>query len=443
MKKNTFYVVSLGCAKNLVDSNVLTQLLEAEGLRYARSSRQAEFVLVNTCGFIHDARQESLDTIEELLNQKEQDQKIIATGCLAERWRGKLLETHPKLSGLIGTRSLADIVPLIKRLKSDPSTIFDSAMPHYSALRYPQGASYTAIQGGSSYLKIADGCHRSCAFCAIPGIKGGLVSRSVNDVTDDALFLQIQQVKEVNLIAQDVTSYGTDRGEKDALASLLKTLLPQIPRIPWVRLLYTYPGMISDSLIDLMAGDNQLLPYLDIPLQHADPEVLKSMLRPSDMDWVRNTLDKMRKQIPNLVVRSTFIVGFPTETEQSFQILADFIKQTGFDHLGVFTYSPEEDTLAFNLPDLLPQEIKEARRDQLMELQNNISQTKNERLIGKTLDVLVEGMDEGQGILIGRCYRDAPEIDGLVVAQGIAEVGELTKVQIQSAGPYDLFGKVL
>lgn len=443
MKKNSFYIVSLGCAKNLVDSNVLAQLLEAEGLTYSRSARQAEFVLVNTCGFIHDAQQESLDTLQELTTKRNQGQKIIATGCLAERWRDKLLRLQPQLNGLIGTRSLEDILPLVQSMKKGSQPANGTAYPNYPALRYPFGASYTAIQGSSSYLKIADGCHRSCAFCAIPGIKGPLVSRSQSDVIQDALFLQSEGIQEINLIAQDLTAYGIDRAEQDGLANLLNLLLPQIPNVPWVRLLYTYPGMVSGRLIDLMAAGNQLLPYLDIPLQHADPSVLKQMRRPSDIDWVRKTIKKMRGLIPSLVVRTTFIVGFPNETEDSFQTLVDFVEETRFDHLGVFTYSPEEDTDSFNLPDLVPQEVKDERRERLMELQSHIANEKNQALIGQTLDVLVEGQDETQGIIVGRSYRDAPEIDGLVVARGSNPAAEIIPVKIESADPFDLFGSVV
>jgi ribosomal protein S12 methylthiotransferase len=437
MKKNTFHLISLGCAKNLVDSNVLAQLLEAEGLNYAESPQQAEFVLVNTCGFIHDARQESQDTIREMAGLKNPRQKLIVTGCLAERWRENLLKSHPGIDGLIGTRRVADIVPLIKKLKSDgrASTYLD-----YPALQYAPGASYTTIQGGSSYLKIADGCHRSCAFCAIPGIKGNLVCRPVEDILRDACFLQEAGVNEINLIAQDVTAYGADRGEQDGLYQLLQKLLPEIPEVPWLRLLYTYPGMISDNLIDLMASSEQLLPYLDIPLQHASPEVLKSMRRPSDIDWVRRTITTMRQRIPHLVVRTTLIVGFPTETEEHFNELYDFVEEMKFDHMGVFTYSPEEGTFAESLGDPINQQEKEARREKLMELQSRLALEKKQSLIGTTLDVLVEGVDPHQEVIIGRTYRDAPEIDGLVVANGHTEVGDLTSVTIEGVGPYDLFG---
>ncbi|MCK9245613.1 MAG: 30S ribosomal protein S12 methylthiotransferase RimO [Anaerolineaceae bacterium] len=437
MKKNSFHLVSLGCAKNLVDSNVMAQLLEAEGLTYTDSPAQAEYILVNTCGFIHDARQESQDSLWELAQTKKSRQKLIVTGCLAERWREKLLNQHPGVDGLIGTRRLADIIPLVRQLGVEGEV---TRYQDYPVLQYEPDASYTAIQGGSSYLKIGDGCHRSCAFCAIPGIKGSLVSRPMIDIIRDAQFLQEVGVKEINLIAQDVTAYGADRGETNGLTKLLRKVLPEIPAVPWLRLLYTYPGMISDDLIDLMASSRQLLPYLDIPLQHTSPEVLKSMRRPSDIDWVRRTIKTMRERIPDLVVRTTFIVGFPTETEENFQELYSFVEEIGFDHMGVFTYSPEVGTFAESMGDPVSQDTKQARREALMELQSRSALEKKQDLVGKTFDILVEGVDQQQKVIIGRTYRDAPEIDGLVVATGLASIGEMIPVKIESAGPYDLFG---
>jgi len=299
------------------------------------------------------------------------------------------------------------------------------------------------IQGGSSYLKIADGCRRSCAFCAIPGIKGTLVSRPKDDILKNAHALQAAGVQEINIIAQDVTDYGQDLGLQDGLPNLLADLLPVIPHIPWVRLLYTYPGYFSDRLIDMMVEFPQLLPYLDIPLQHADPKVLQLMRRPNDVDWVRHTVAKMRAKLPDLVIRTTFIVGFPGESEHSFQVLKDFIEEMQFDHVGVFTYSIENGTPAQILGDPIPQEVKEARRQELMTLQAGISYQKNQKLCGKVLNMLVEGVDQENGVLIGRTYRDAPEIDGLVIAEGTGEVGELLPVRITAAMQHDLFGQVL
>lgn len=440
---NTFHLISLGCAKNLVDSQGLWSYLTQQGLTLVEDPNQAEFVIINTCGFIHDARQESLQELQEFSKHKRQRQKLIATGCLSERYRAELLKSVPGIDGLMGTRDLADILPLIQALTEHTHTHSEIYFPeHTQIINHPDLPGYT-IQGGSSYLKIADGCRRSCAFCAIPGIKGTLVSRDKGDIIRDALALQQAGVQEINIIAQDVTDYGQDLGQHDGLPDLLVELLSAVPHIPWVRLLYTFPGYISDRLIGLMAESPRLLPYLDIPLQHADPKVLQSMHRPSDVDWVRRTVAKMRTKLPDLVLRTTFIVGYPTETKESFQMLKDFMVEMQFDHVGVFTYSMENGTSAEILGDPIPQEVKEARRQELMTLQAGISYQKNQKLCGKVLSMLVEGVDRKNGVLIGRTYRDAPEIDGLVIAEGKGEVGELLPVRIMAAMQHDLMGKVL
>ena len=440
---NTFHLISLGCAKNLVDSQGLWSLLAHQGFILVEDPNQAEFIIINTCGFIHDARQESLQALQEFSENKRRGQKLIAAGCLTERYRAELLESVPGIDGLMGTRDLADILPLMRTLNKHSQPHSEVYFPeHAHIVNHPDLPGYM-IQGGSSYLKIADGCRRSCAFCAIPGIKGTLTSRPEDDILKDAHALQAAGVQEINIIAQDVTDYGQDLGLQDGLPSLLADLLPIIPHIPWVRLLYTYPIYFSDRLIDMMVEFPQLLPYLDIPLQHADPKVLQLMRRPSDVDWVRHTVAKMRAKLPDLVIRTTFIVGFPGESEHSFQVLKDFIEEMQFDHVGVFTYSIENGTPAQILGDPIPQEVKEARRQELMTLQAGISYQKNQKLCGKVLNMLVEGVDQENGVLIGRTYRDAPEIDGLVIAEGTGEVGELLPVRITAAMQHDLFGQVL
>jgi ribosomal protein S12 methylthiotransferase len=440
---NTFHLISLGCAKNLVDSQGLWSLLSQQGFTLVEDPNQAEFIIINTCGFIHDARQESLQALQEFSENKRRGQKLIAAGCLTERYRAELLESVPGIDGLMGTRDLADILPLMRTLNEHSQPHSEVYFPeHAHIVNHPDLPGYM-IQGGSSYLKIADGCRRSCAFCAIPGIKGTLTSRPKDDILKDAHSLQAAGVQEINIIAQDVTDYGQDFGLQDGLPNLLADLLPVIPHIPWVRLLYTYPGYFSDRLIDMMVVFPQLLPYLDIPLQHADPKVLQLMRRPSDVDWVRHTVAKMRAKLPDLVIRTTFIVGFPGESEHSFQVLKDFLEEMQFDHVGVFTYSMENGTPAQILGDPIPQEVKEARRQELMTLQAGISYQKNQKLCGKVLNILVEGVDQENGVLIGRTYRDAPEIDGLVIAEGTGEVGELLPVRITAAMQHDLFGQVL
>lgn len=442
IQNNSIFLINLGCAKNLVDSNVISQILTSAGYKHARSMRDAKFIIVNTCGFIHDARVESQEVINDALKNRKKGQFIIASGCLSQRLNAALYEQFPSLDGLVGTRNLQDVLPLLDDL-SQSGIPKRNTLQDFSKLLLDPNLSNTIIQGGSSYLKIADGCHRTCAFCAIPLIKGPLVSRSKESIFRDALELQDAGVKEINLIAQDVTAYGVDLGESDALAKLLTELLPLIPEVPWLRLLYTYPGMVTDRLIDLMAGNKQLLPYLDMPLQHADPAVLKAMSRPSNVEWVTETIAKMRRLIPNLVVRTTMIVGYPNESDKSFEILRDFIQETEFDHLGVFTYSPEMDTSSYDLGDPIPMEVKEAREAELMELQAGISLDRLKKLQGKTLDMLVEGVNPEERLLVGRTYRDAPEIDGLAIVTGNANEGDIVPIRVTNTTEYDIIGEQL
>lgn len=442
IQPDSVFIVNLGCAKNLVDANVISQILTSAGYKHARTMREANFVIVNTCGFIHDARVESQEVISDALKNRRKGQFVIASGCLSQRVNTELYKQFPRLDGLVGTRNLQDALLLLQELSKSGKPKHNT-LPAYSKLMVDANLSNTVVQGGSSYLKIADGCHRTCAFCAIPLIKGPLVSRPREAVIRDALSLQDAGVKEINLIAQDVTAYGIDRGESDSLADLLSELMPQIPDVPWVRLLYTYPGMITDRLVELMAAKNQLLPYLDMPLQHADPTVLKAMSRPSNIEWVSETIAKMRRLIPDLVVRTTMIVGYPNESQKSYEVLRDFINDTEFDHLGVFTYSPEMDTPANLLIDSVALEVKESRKAELMELQAGISRSRLKNLQGETMSMLVEGVNPGERLLVGRTYRDAPEIDGLVVATGTAEEGDMVSIRVTNTTEYDIVGEQL
>ncbi len=441
LRNKTYHLHSLGCAKNLVDSSVLEQMLAEKGFRPVKNARRAGVVIVNTCSFIHDARVESIDAIKAFLKDKPGGQKIIVAGCLSQRYQTQLFNDLPGIDAVIGTRDLNDLGRILDRL-SEPGLAFhlSSDFINIPKLINPGEVHNTLIQGASSYLKIADGCHRNCAFCAIPNIKGTLVSRTNSQVIHDALYLQKRGVKEINLIAQDVTAFGLDRPEKDALANLLKDLMPQIPDVKWLRLLYTYPGMVSDALIELMVAENQLLPYLDMPLQHADPAVLRSMNRPPDIAWVHDLIARLRRRIPHLVTRTTLIVGYPTETEKSFEALKSFLKEMRFDHVGAFTYSPEMGTPADVLADPIPEEVKEARLAELMALQESISLEKSQNYVGNTYDMLIEGADPRNNIIAGRIWRDAPEVDGLVIAEGRASEDMLTRVQITSATAHDLFG---
>lgn len=438
IKENTFHIVTLGCAKNLVDSASLAITLGSENMHETDYARQAKYIIVNTCGFIHDAREESLGTLREYARKKRQGQYLIAAGCLSQRYQERLRDEVNGIDGLIGTRNLRDIITLTRKLKQG---VKDTGVLDHEHILYQQSIPSYAIQGGSAYLKIADGCRRACAFCAIPLIKGTLISREREAIIQDTLDLQSSGIKEINLIAQDVTDFQHETGRPDALADLLSEMLPQLPEVPWLRLLYTFPGYVSDRLADLMAADNQLLPYLDMPLQHADPSVLLSMNRPSNMDWVRNLIAKLRANVPHLVTRTTLIVGFPTETEQAFETLKNFVQEIQFDRLGVFTYSPEVGTPAEKLGDPIPQAVKQARLAELMELQAAISYRKNQSLVGQKFDLLVEGVDPSQNVLIGRTWREAPEVDGLVIATGKALVGDMTQVKITGALEHDLYAE--
>lgn len=441
-KTELFYIMNLGCAKNLVDSNVVSQILRVNGYVQSEDISAATYILVNTCSFIKDARRESLQALRKLIRRKRKDQLVIAIGCLAERYRATLLKQIPGIDGMIGTRNLGDIMGLFRALSSGeprPVMLFSDN----KLLELCQAASYTAVQGNSSYLKIADGCQRQCAFCAIPSFKGSLRSRECSEVIADAIRLQAKGVQEINLIAQDLTAYGHDLGNKDGLAQLLHKLLPNIPDVPWLRLLYTYPGLFTPALLKLMQTEKQILPYVDMPLQHADPQVLHAMQRPVNTQAIVELFAQMRATIPDLVLRSTFIVGFPNESEEAFRRLYDFIKSVELDHLGVFTYSPEEGTPAFIMGDPIPKKVKEERRAEIMKLQTEISARRMTSLVGSCQKMLVEGEDCAQEVVVGRIWRDAPEVDGLTIARGKSNGQKMLTVQITSASEHDCFADVI
>lgn len=442
LTQKSFYLVSLGCAKNSVDSESMATLMQESGYTAVEKPNRASVLIVNTCGFIAPARQESYDVLNELAENKKPGQVLIAAGCLTERYRKEIIDHVPGVDGILGTRRWMDIVDVVQTLRADrphPTTLYH--LPDAPTVGTDEhGVLRASIQGGSAYLKIADGCRRPCAFCAIPLIKGTAVSRPPDVILAEARQLQDMGIQELNLIAQDTTDYGHDLGLNDGLATLLEQLVIAAPAIPWIRVLYAYPGYVTDKLIEVMAAHPQILPYLDMPLQHAHPETLKRMRRPANMDWVYKTLEKMRAAVPNLALRTTFIVGYPGETEQEFKTLLDFISEIKFDHVGAFTFSFESGTASEPLGDPIPQDVKDQRLEKLMLLQQGISLARNQSFIGKTLPVLIEGFD--QGISVGRSYRDAPEIDGLVLIENQAPIGEIVPVQITGAMAHDLVGKL-
>jgi ribosomal protein S12 methylthiotransferase len=441
IKKETFYLLSLGCSKNLVDSDSIAHLLTQGGFKGLEKPDHAEVLIVNTCGFIKPASDESIAELRNLAKQKKKGQLLIAAGCLTQRYRELVAKQVPGLDGIIGTRRWMDILELIQDLRKTPNKV-RYHLPETTTIGTDEhGILRAAIQGSNAYLKIADGCRRACAYCAIPMIKGTQISRPINTIIQEAKQLSEIGIKELILIAQDTTDYGSDFGIKDGLANLLEALTNEVPQIPWIRILYAFPGVVTDHLIEVMKTRSQILPYLDIPLQHADPMILKSMRRPSNMQSVRNTINKLRAAMPDIAIRTTFIVGYPGETEIEFQTLLDFIQEIQFDHVGAFTYFHEKGTTAEKLGDPVPEEIKQQRLERLMNLQQDISLQKNQKWVGKQLSILVEGYNEG--ISIGRSFRDAPEIDGMVFVEGELSIGEIHDVKITDALVHDLVARPL
>jgi len=443
-ESRSFYLISLGCPKNLVDSEGVATLLARAGYTPADAAAEADLLIVNTCGFIEPAREESRAVLQELARAKKPGQRIIAAGCYSQRCPDELIEAVPGIDGLIGTRRWMDILALIERLDGRRARGTEQEpichLPETPTVGQDvAGVPRVALQGASAYLKLADGCRRSCAFCAIPLIKGPAVSRPPDVVLADAAWLAEQGVQEIILIAQDTTDYGRDLGMKNGLADLLELIVVEVPQVPWIRLMYAYPDRITKRLIETIGRHPQILPYLDVPLQHAHPDVLTRMRRPPDVERVRRTVERLRDAMPKIAIRTTFLVGFPGETEAEFQTLVDFVAEMAFDRVGVFTYSHEEDTPAARLEDDVPPKVKEERRQRLMEVQQPISLARNQALVGQTLDTLIEGY--GEGLSVGRSYRDAPEVDGLVLVQAELPVGGIVPVRITAALDYDLVGE--
>jgi len=425
----------------------MAQLLERDGYQAVRSAQQASILIVNTCGFIGPAREESYSVLQALAETKRPDQLLIAAGCLTQRYGAEVARQVSGVDGILGTRRWMDIVEVVRQLRKNSRRSSGSELrpePLYHLPAAPtigtdeNGVLCASISGASAYLKIADGCRRPCAFCAIPLIKGTTVSRPLEKLLEEACRLRDLGVREIVLIAQDTTDYGHDLGMQDGLATLLEQLTVTVPDVDWIRIMYAFPGYVTDRLIDVMASHPQVLPYLDIPLQHAAPATLTRMRRPANIDWVHSTITKMRTALPKIAIRSTFIVGYPGETDEEFQTLLDFVEEMRFDRVGAFQFSFESGTASETLGDPVSAAVKERRYQRLMELQQGISLQINQSYVGQRLDVLIEGQDKGIGI--GRSYRDAPEIDGLVLIEAKTEIGSIIPVKITGAMAYDLTG---
>lgn len=388
---------------------------------------KANVVIVNTCGFIRPARQESLGELRSLARRRRPGQRIVAAGCLAELNPAMLKAEVPGLDALLSTRRWSELPGLLARLTGYGAAT-SGAVNASTPRRTPPGA--------TAYVKIAEGCDGPCAFCTIPTIKGPYVSRPAAEIVDEVADLVARGYKEVILIAQDTTHYGRDRGERDGLPALVEAILAAAPSLPWLRLMYAYPQHVSDRLLTLMAQAPQICHYLDLPLQHAHPDVLRRMRRPADIAGVVAVLHRARSLMPDLAIRTAFITGYPGETRQEFEALRHFVREQRIDHVGVFSYSREAGTAAHDLQPQIAASVKERRRCRLLEEQQSVSLAINRSLVGREFDVLIEGC--GDGVSVGRTFRDAPEVDGLAIMAGQQPVGQFVRGRVVQGMEYDL-----
>ena len=430
-----FFIATLGCPKNTVDSEMMGQLLRQAGHAAVDAPRRADVIIVNTCGFIEAARVESYGKLRALAARKRRGQRLVAVGCLAQRYGDGVRRQVPQVDAVLGTRTWPEIVPLIERLAEE-----EAPAPVLSSRPDALVASVSrATAGPSAYIKIADGCDAACAFCAIPLIKGPQHSKPEADILREARELAAQGVREAVLIAQDTTAYGRDLGRQDALPGLMRSILSAAPTVDWLRVMYAYPQNVTPELIDVLAGEKRVCRYLDVPLQHAHPDVLRRMRRPHDVDSVYRLIARLRDAMPDMALRSAFIVGFPGETEAEFEALLAFLQATALDKVGVFAYSTEEGTIAADMPNQVPAAVIAERYDRAMIVQQGVSLARNRAQVGRELEILIEGV--GDGLSVGRSYREAPEVDGLVLVPGEAAVGDIIRARVVGAQEYDLIAE--
>ncbi|MBI3466532.1 MAG: 30S ribosomal protein S12 methylthiotransferase RimO [Planctomycetes bacterium] len=443
--KGTYCFVSLGCPKNLVDSERMLGLLQLDGYQLVREPAGADFVIVNTCGFIERAREESYATIREMLELKRQGQTrgVIVSGCLAEREKEALLDTCPEIDHLVGVFGREHVTKVADRLiggLDEQRTVFQPA----PAVPLSDRGRLRITPRHFAFLKISEGCDRLCTFCAIPKMRGKHATKPIEEVLAEARELAADGVRELNIVAQDTTYYGMDLYGEPRLTELLAEL-DKVEGLDWIRLMYLYPMYFSDRLIDCIAGSRRVVPYLDLPLQHINDTVLKRMQRRVTRAQTEELLGKLRRAIPNLVLRTTFITGFPGETDEQFEELVGFVREQRFERLGVFSYSFEPDTPAARLPDHLDEEVKEARHERLMQVQQEIATAWNQSQGGRRLDVLIDSAVPGeQHAWVGRSYADAPDVDGVVYVTGRGlRPGKIVKCEIVAAQGYDLIGAAI
>ncbi len=431
-------LVNHGCAKNLVDSELMLGLLTEKGHEITLDENDAQIVIVNTCSFIHDAEKESVQSILQLVND---GKKVIVTGCLPQKHKNDLKKAIPEISAMLGTSDFSEIVETVEKIADEKTDEYIEKISEKPEYIYPEEIERQQItMGASSYIKIADGCNYHCGYCIIPQLRGAYHSRTIENIVDEAENLVKKGVTEIVLIAQDTTSYGIDIYGKPSLAKLLEEL-NKIEGLGWIRIMYAYPSQLNDELIHAIANLDKVVKYIDLPLQHSDKAILEAMRRPV-FDY-EVLINKLRDKISGIAIRTAFIVGYPGETDEQFEHLYNFVEKMRFDKMGVFEYSREKNTTSYDMQNQVPQKIKKERYKKLMALQQKISYEINQVKIGKTIPCIVEGFTD-DGVVIMRSYADAPEIDGLVYAKGEEAVvpGDIEQVLIERADEYDLFGKI-
>lgn len=444
MRSRKIAAVSLGCAKNRIDTEEFLGLLERSGYLITGDPAEADAIIINTCAFIEEAQQESINTILELAGDIHNRRALlIAAGCLAQRFGGKLLDEIPELKGVIGVHSYAKLPLLLERCFAGRKELLLLPPPdHY---RSP-GPRLLTRPPHSAYVKISEGCSNRCRYCLIPSLRGPLRSRPSSDIIGEIKQLIDGGAREINLIAQDTTAYGADRGAADGLSELISQILLAIPDFFWLRILYAHPARISDSLIDLIAREKRLCKYLDLPLQHVNSGLLQSMGRGYSREDIVNLVEKLRRRIPGVTLRTTYLAGYPGETAARFRELCSFLKQEPFERVGVFAYSRQPGTAASALDRQVPRRVAAKRRHKLLRIQQKIALQFNGRLVGKSFTVLVEGLARNGGVLYyGRTSSQAPEVDGFVFFRSSRPLrrGSLVNVLVTAVSPYDLFGKAL
>lgn len=435
--------ISLGCDKNLVDSEVMLGLLDAKGYQIVDDETQADIIVINTCCFVHDAKEESIQTILEMAEYKTEGRlkALIVTGCLAQRYRQEIIDEIPEVDAVLGTTAYDKIVEAVEEALAGAGHV---ELENVNALPLVDTKRLVTTGGHYAYMKIAEGCDKHCTYCIIPKLRGNYRSVPMERLIQEAKDLAEQGVKELILVAQETTLYGKDIYGEKSLHKLLRELC-KVDGICWIRILYCYPEEIDDNLIQVMKEEKKLCHYLDLPIQHANDEILKRMGRRTSKAQLEEIIGKLKQEIPDITLRTTLITGFPGETEEQHEELKAFVDEMEFDRLGVFTYSPEEDTPAAEMPDQIPEEVKEDRQAEIMELQQEIAFAQAEDMIGEEVLVMIEGKVADENAYVGRTYKDAPGVDGLIFINTDEELmsGDFARVKVTGAVEYDLIGELL